>query len=159
MRIRLISRNDLFLLVGLAVALFAIVSRPLGRVLTLAHDIDESRGLQLLPGLVILAVVFIFHQMRKRQEIRSEAQAAAAEARQAKARVLEMERLVSFGQGLGESLDYEAVAAAAKRHLPIVAEGRGAWAMALGSGQWRPLMVMASRSVTECESAARHALG
>jgi diguanylate cyclase (GGDEF)-like protein len=156
---RLISRNDLFLLLGLTVALFAIVSRPLGRVLAFAQDIDESRGLQLLPGLVILAVVFMFHQVRKRHEVRSEAQASAAEARQAKTRVLEMERLVSFGQALGESLDDESIGIAAKQHLPTVAGGRGAWAMVLSGGQWRPLFVTANRSVSECELAARRALG
>ena len=41
---RLIGRNDLFLLLGLAVALFAIVSRPLGRVLAFVQEIDDSWG-------------------------------------------------------------------------------------------------------------------
>ena len=156
---RLISRNDLFLLIGLTIALFTIVSRPLGRVLALAQDIDDSRGLQLLPGLVILAVVFMFHQVRKRHEIRSVALASAAEARQAQARVAEMERLVTFGQALGESLDYESIGIAAKALLPTLAEGRGAWAMVLTGGQWRPLFVIANRSVSECERTARRALG
>ena len=156
---RLISRNDLILLAGLTIALFTIVSRPLARAIALAQEIDESRGLQLLPALVILAMVFMFHQVRKRHEIRAEAIAAAADARQAHARAVEMERLVSFGQALGESLDFDAISRVAKQHLPLVAEERGVWAMVLSSGQWRPLVVTADRSVTECEAAARRALG
>ena len=156
---RLIGRNDLVLLLGLTVALFAVVERPLARVLAYAHDVDESTGLQLLPGLVILAVVFMFHQMRKRHEMRVEALASATDARQATARAAEMGRLVSFGQALGESLDHESIGAVASTHLLSLAEGRGAWAMALSGGLWRPLAVVADRSVAECELAARRALG
>ena len=65
---RLIGRNDLFLLVGVSAALFTIVSRPLGRILAYAYEVDQSRGQQLLPGLVILTAVFVFHQVRKRHE-------------------------------------------------------------------------------------------
>ena len=75
---RLIGRNDLFLLLGLTIALFAIVSRPLARVLDYAREIDRSWGLQLVPGLVILAVVFMFHQMRKRLEMRAHARLGEA---------------------------------------------------------------------------------
>lgn len=156
---RLIGRNDLFLLLGLTAALFAIVSRPLARVLDYAREIDESWGLQLLPGLVILAVVFVFHQVRKRHETRAEALASAAEARQATARAVEMERLVNFGRALGESLDQTAIGTVAAVHLPTLAEGRPAWAMVLNGTAWAPLAVVADRSVTECELAAGKALG
>src|SRR5688500_9144720 len=110
---RLIGRNDLFLLLGLTVALFAIFSRPLARGLDVLNQIDQSQGLQLLPGLVILTVVYFFHQQRKRHEMRAEALSAAADARQATARAGEMERLVAFGQGLARSLDYESIRATA----------------------------------------------
>ena len=46
---RLIGRNDLFLLFGLTVALFAMFSRALARALDYVNQIDQSRGLQLLP--------------------------------------------------------------------------------------------------------------
>lgn len=155
---RLIGRNDLFLLVGLTAALFTIISRPLGRVVDYARAIDHSWDLQLVPGLVILAVVFIFHQVRKRHESHTQALAADAEARQAEARVAEMERLVNFGQALGESLDHAAIGAVARQHLPALAVGRGAWAVALNDAAWHPLAVVADRSVAECESSARKAL-
>jgi diguanylate cyclase (GGDEF)-like protein len=153
---RLIGRNDLFLLLGLTAALFAIFSRPLARALDWAREIDRSWGLQLVPGLVILAVVLTFHQVRKRHEMRVQALASAAAARLATERV---ERLVTFGKALGEALDHAAIGRVVRDHLPNLAEGRGAWAMALSSGAWRPLAVVADRSLTECELAARRALG
>jgi diguanylate cyclase (GGDEF)-like protein len=153
---RLIGRNDLFLLLGLTVALFAIFSRPLARGLDWAREIDRSWGLQLLPGLVILAVVLMVHQVRKRHEMRVQALASAAVARLATERV---ERLVTFGKALSEALDHASIGTVAATHLPALAEGRGAWAMALSSGTWRPLAVVADRSLTECELAAQRALG
>jgi uncharacterized membrane protein YfcA len=78
-------RGDLILLIGVTAALFTIISRPLGRMVDVAREIDQSWGLQLVPGLVILAVVFMFHQVRKRHQIHAQALASAAEARQATA--------------------------------------------------------------------------
>jgi diguanylate cyclase (GGDEF)-like protein len=156
---RLIGRNDLFLLLGLTVALFAIFSRPLAQALDFVNQIEESRGLLLLPGLVILTVVYIFHQQRKRHEARAEALSAAAEARQATARATEMERLVSFGQSLARSLDYESIRSAANEHLPTLAGGRGAWAMIRTAGHWKPLASVGETSMTERERAAQRALG
>lgn len=156
---RLISRNDLFLLLGLTIALFAIVSQPLGRVLAYAYEVDERRGLQLLPGLVILAVVFMFHQVRKRHEVRAEALASAAAARQATARAAEMAGLVSFGQALGQSLNHDSIRDAAARHLPTLAGGRPTWVMLRSWQDWRRLGVMGDISLADCERAARRALG
>jgi diguanylate cyclase (GGDEF)-like protein len=155
---RLISRNDLFLLFGLTVALFAIMSRPLAQVLDYAREIDQSWGLQLLPGLVILAVVFIFHQVRKRHEMRAEAFTAAADARQATARADEMERLVKFGQALGHSLNLDSIRDAAVLHLPSIVEGRDAWAMIRTAGEWRQLATVGNPA-PDCEQTARRALG
>jgi diguanylate cyclase (GGDEF)-like protein len=157
--VRLIGRNDLFLLVGLTIALFAIFSGPLGRALDYAHEIDQSRGIQLLPGLVILAVVFMFHQLRKRSEMRAEALSAAAEARLATARVADMERLVSFGQALARALDHESIRAAAAEHLPTLAGDRPAWALMRKAGRWQPLAASASVRMAEQERAALQALG
>jgi diguanylate cyclase (GGDEF)-like protein len=155
---RLIGRNDLFLLVGLTAALFTIISRPLGRLVDYTREVDRIWGLQLVPGLVILAVVFMVHQMRKRHETRAEAFAAAAAARQATGRVAEMERLVKFGQALGEALDQATIGVVARQHLPPLVDGRGVWAMALDGSTWQPLVVAADRSVDECEAASQDAL-
>jgi diguanylate cyclase with GGDEF domain len=84
---RIIGRNDAFLLGGLAIAVWVVSSRELGTLLDRAREIDHSRGLQLVPGLFILTVVFLIHLFRKREEMRGEANAA-------KTRVAEMDLLV-----------------------------------------------------------------
>jgi hypothetical protein len=67
----------------------------------LAREVENSSGLALVPALIILTVVFVFHQRGKRQEARAQAATAEADARQAGARASEMERLASFGHALG----------------------------------------------------------
>lgn len=125
---RLISRHDLFLLGGLGVALFVLFSGTLGWILDLAHQVDESHGVRLLPALVVLAAVFVFHQQRKRHEAWAEAVAAASDAKQADARVTEMERLVSFGRTLAQALDFESIRDAASEHLPTLMPNHTSWA-------------------------------
>ena len=129
---RIIGRHDVFLVGGLAIALWVVSSRQLGTLLDRAREIDHSRGLQLVPGLAILAVVFLVHQFRKRQEMR-------VEATQATSRVAEMERLVAFGQALAHSLDGDSIRAAATEHLPVLASGRRVWAMIRAGDEWLPL--------------------
>src|SRR5262245_38270457 len=138
-RMRLIGRNDVFLLVGLAIALFAIFSGPLGRLLEFVSQIDDARGYRLLPGRVILAVVYTIHQQRKRVEMRAAAMRAEMGARLASARAAEMERLVAFGQALARSLDQESIRNTSSEHLPLLAAGRGAWVMTRNASGWELL--------------------
>ena len=124
---RLVGRYDLYWLVVITAAVFAIFSHPLGVALDYARDLDHGSGLQLLPALLILSAAFVLHQFRKRHEMRLQASAAATEARVATERAAEMERLVAFGQALARSLERDSIRAAAKTHLPTLAGGRGAW--------------------------------
>ena len=142
---RLKDTNDLFLLVGVWLALFVIVSRPLGRLMALAFDANESYGQQLLSALVILAVVLTVHQMRKRYEARVDAQTSAAEAEEAVARAAEMEHLVNFGRALGESLTVDSLADVATKHFPSLSGGRPAWAMIRHGTTWQRLAVTGDR--------------
>ncbi len=156
---KLVGRHDLFLLGGLAVALFVVFSQALEQLFDRIRDIEASSGLRLLPALVILAGVFVFHQLRKRHEIRAEALAAAAAARQATERAAEMERLVAFGQALARSLNEESIEAAAAAHLPLLAPGRDAWALVRTATDWRPLPATPERAAGDRERAARLAIG
>ena len=156
---RLIGRHDLYWLVVIAVAVFAIFSRPLGVALDYAHDLDQGRGLQLLPGLVILTAAFVFHQFRKRHEMRATTLAAATEARLATERAVEMERLVAFGQALARSLDRESIRAATTEHLPTLAGGCGAWAMIRTASHWQPFTALGDAARSERERSARRAVG
>jgi diguanylate cyclase (GGDEF)-like protein len=164
---RLIGRNDIALLGALTVALFIMFSRPIGDVLEYVRDLEKSTGLQLLPGLVILATVLLIHQLRKRQEVQAEAIAAEAVARTATERAAEMERLVGFGQALARSLDEKSIHDAVSSHVPMMTPGRGAWAMVrtaadpeTGDGvAWQTLTVVGDSSAESRERAARRALG
>jgi hypothetical protein len=156
---RLVGRHDVYWLVVITIAVFAIFSRPLGMLLDYAHDLDEGRGLQLLPGLVVLTGAFFFHQFRKRQEMRAKASAAADEARLATERAIEMERLVTFGQALARSLDRASIRSATAEHLPKLAGARGAWAMMRTTGGWLPLTDGGEAMGRQRERAAARAIG
>jgi diguanylate cyclase (GGDEF)-like protein len=156
---RIIGRNDLFLLLGLAIALFAITSQPIGRAVAYVQEVERSLGLQLLPGLVILAGVFAFHLVRKRQEAHDEALTTATELRQATARAEEMERLVEFGKALAESLTYESIRAATVAQFSKLTGGRLAWAMVRTSTHWRRLVVIGDIPLADCERTAQMTLG
>jgi hypothetical protein len=92
-----------------------------------------------VPALVILSVVFFLHQQAKRQELNAQA-AAAAEARQAEARAHELERLVTFGQTLGRSLDLDTIRHTVAQQLPKLADSRAAWVMVRADGRWLALV-------------------
>src|SRR5262245_20757096 len=102
---KLIGWQDRYLLGGFLVALVVVFAQPVRYLLDLAADVEATSGLALIPALVILMVVFFFHQQTKRQDSMALAAAAEAEAGQAQARAVEMERMVTFGQTLGRSLD------------------------------------------------------
>src|ERR1051325_506723 len=148
---KVFGRNDVFLAGGLAIAVWVVSSRQLGMLLDHAREIDHSRGLQLVPALFILAVVFFVHQVRKREEMR-------LEAAQATSRAAEMERLVSFGQSLARALDGDSIRAATTEHLPVLASGRAVWAMVRTAGDWIPLTSIADESRTALERIAKCAL-
>ena len=66
----LVGRQDRILLAGLALALIVVFARPIRYLLDLARDVEASSGLALVPALIILTGVFLFHQQGKRQDER-----------------------------------------------------------------------------------------
>jgi len=151
-QMRIFGRNDAFLLGGLAIAVWVVSSRQLGTLLDRAREIDHSRGLQLVPGLVILAVVFLIHQVRKREEMGREASIATM-------RAAEMDRLVQFGKALAQSLDSSSIRAATVEYLPLIASGRKVWAITRCGGEWVELTPIDSAARAAVERAAAHAMG
>jgi len=149
---RILGRNDAFLLGGFAIAVWVVSSRQLGTLLDRAREIDHSRGLQLVPGLVILAVVFLIHQIRKREEIGREASVATM-------RAAEMDRLVQFGKALAQSLDSSSIRSATVEHLPIIASGRKVWAITRCGGEWIELTPIDPAARAAVERAAAHTMG
>lgn len=156
---RLIGRHDAVLLGGLGVALFVVFSPALERLFDYVRAVDEARGLRLLPGLLILGSVLLFQQLRKRQEIRTEAIGSAAAARLATERAAEMERLVTFGQALARSLDEASIRSTAAAHIPLLAPGRPAWVLGRRDNEWFSLTTVGDTSMQDQQRAAQIAIG
>ncbi|HEX4345948.1 MAG TPA: GGDEF domain-containing protein [Vicinamibacterales bacterium] len=148
---KFIGRRDLVLLAGLGLTLAVVFLEPVHRVLDVAQDMERSSGLALIPGLFILSVFFLFHQMSKRQEEKTHAKAAQAEALESEARAAEMERLVVFGQALGRSLDLDAIRDVVGQHLTRLTASEEGWVMTRADGKWSALIGTARESRDELE--------
>ena len=155
---RLFGRNDIVLLGGLAVALFVLFNRPLQEMFDFVREIEDTYNVRLLPALMILVGLFVFHQFRKREEVRVAALTSATAAEHATVRADEMERLIAFSQAIARSLTEESIKSAAIAHVPLLAPNRILWALARSEGQWRPLMNVGNVAPGAQESAAKVAL-
>ncbi len=147
----LIRPRDRLLVAGLAVALIVVFSRQVLVLIDRAREVERGSGLGLIPALLILIVVFLFHQQGKRQEAKAQAAAAEAVAIAAEARAEEMERLVTFGQALGRSLDLDAIRDVVTQHLPKLAGSDEAWAMMRADRHWQALAGTARENRREIE--------
>ncbi|MDO8678995.1 MAG: GGDEF domain-containing protein [Acidobacteriota bacterium] len=136
---RLITRNDASLVVGLIAGTVVVFQRPLRVVWDAAGDIQERYDVDLLPALTIFIGVFIFHEARKRQRSRAEAAFVAAEAAQARLRAAELERLVAFGQALSNALDLATLQHVWWRHLPTFTGEREFWVLARRNDTWETI--------------------
>jgi diguanylate cyclase (GGDEF)-like protein len=136
---KIVGRQDRALLVGLAVALIVVSAKPIRYLMDLAREVENSSGLALVPALIILTVVFVFHQQGKRQEARAQAATAEADAQQAGARASEMERLANFGHALGRSLDRDTIRDVVEQHLPQLTAAADAWVLLRAGDRWQVL--------------------
>ncbi len=149
----LMARQDRVLLGGLAVALIVVFSPPIRSLLDMAQDAERSSGLALMPALLILAGVFLYHLQGKRQEARAQAAVAEADALQAGTRATEMEGLVTFGQALGRSLDLDTIRDVVAQHLPKLTGTGDAWVLLRATGEWQALVGTAKNTRRDIEHA------
>jgi diguanylate cyclase (GGDEF)-like protein len=147
----LIRPRDRLLIAGLAVALIVVFSRQVLVLIDRAREVERASGLGLIPALLILIVVFLFHQQGKRQEAKAQAAAAEAGVVAATARAEEMERLVTFGQSLGRSLDIDSIRDVVTQQLPKLAGSDEAWAMMRTERHWQALAGTARENRRELE--------
>jgi len=133
-------RKDAPLAAGLVAGTVVVFQQPLRWMLDVASEVEHRYNLDLIPALVVLSVVFILHQYRKRQEIKAEAMAAAAEARLERERAEELEQLVTLGRSLANSLDFAAVRQAIWRNLPNFLRTRAIWVVLRERSYWRTLI-------------------
>lgn len=137
---KLIDRQDSMLLAGLTIALLVVFSRQVRDLLDLARAVEQSSGVALVLPLIILTVVFLFHQQGKRQESKARAAVAEAESEEAHARAAQLERLVTFGQALGRSLDVGSIRDTTLQHLDGLTGTHDARIVIRIDGQWQELL-------------------
>ncbi len=140
MRIRIIGRHDPLLFAGLAFALLVVFQRSIQQALDATREMEQTYGVALMPALLILTVMFVFHQYAKHREIKAEATAASLEAALAQARAEEMDNLMLFGQELARSLSIEALREAVWRHLPRLAGDAEPWLVLRTDSGWERLI-------------------
>ncbi|MEO8678897.1 MAG: diguanylate cyclase [Vicinamibacterales bacterium] len=136
---RLFGRQDLLLLGGLAAALIIIFSAPISHLLDYTREIEKQSGLTLLPALALLTVVFVFHQIRQRNQVTAQAAAAEAATVEAEHRAEEMERLVAFGQALGRSLNFDSIRVAIGLHMAALTGTDKTWVLIRQGTNWEGL--------------------
>lgn len=136
MRLRIIGRHDSLLLAGLAFALLVIFQPSIQYGLEVAREIERHYGVALVPALVILSVMFIFHQQANRREMKAEAASAATEATMARARADELEHLMLFGQALARALSIDGVRETAWLHLPKMTGTNDIWVLLRTDTGW-----------------------
>jgi diguanylate cyclase (GGDEF)-like protein len=139
MRMRIIGRHDPVLFAGLTLALLVVFQRSIQVGLDVAREVEQTYGVALLPALLILTVMFVFHQQAKRREMKAETAAAATEARLARARADELEQLMLFGQALARALSTDALRETVWRHLPTLSDGADAWLVLRTDAGWERL--------------------
>jgi diguanylate cyclase (GGDEF)-like protein len=131
---RLFARQDVLLIAGLAAALVILFAEPISRVFDVARDIERASGLALLPALLLLAIVFVVHRLRRQQDM-----IARAEARDAERRAAEIDRVAAFGDALARALDLDAIRAAVTFHLPRIAGTDDLWVLVRHGAEWESL--------------------
>jgi len=136
---KIFGRQDLLPLAGLAAAILILFSAPLSRVLSYARRVEEDSGLSLVPALVLLAVIFGYHEIRKRHFAHTEASVVEAQRQESERRAEEVERLIAFGQALGRSGDFESIRVSIAQHLPLLAGSERVWVLIREGTQWEAL--------------------
>lgn len=133
---RLLEKNDTSLAIALVAGALVIFQKPLSLIINFAREIELYYNIDLIPGLVVLAGAFAFHQYKKRQQAKAAATAAAAEALLERQRSAELERLVAFGGALGSSLDAAALKQVFWRYMPAFARDRELWMLTRNGQGW-----------------------
>jgi diguanylate cyclase (GGDEF)-like protein len=131
-------RHDGTLAIGLIAGTAVVFQQPLRFLLNAAGAVEQQYHLDLLPALVVLSVILMFQQYRKRQESRAAALAAETVARIERARAAELDELVNVGRSLANALSFKEIEQALWRNLPallrscrlsVVMRQRAAWRM------------------------------
>ena len=161
-RFRLLDlRHDGTLAIGLIAGTAVVFQRPLRFLLDLAGEAEKVYNLDLLPALVVLCVIFVFQQYKKRQESRAAVMAAEAAMQAERARSSELDELVAFGRSLANALQFKEIEQALLRNLPTTLRDCRLSIVTPQHDGWRMLVYdddSAVESATAIEDAAKEAV-
>ncbi len=135
----LITRRDGPLVTALILASLVVFQDSVRSILTFARQVEIGYRLELLPGLVILLVMFGYHQAAKHQEAKRMAAEASSESRLLLDRTRELEQLSQCAQGLAQALSIESLRVAVLRYLPDLLGNADAWLLGSNDGRWEVL--------------------
>ena len=130
------SRNDTTLLIGVTVALLVVFQRPLRYALEWAHALEDSYGLAIVSGLVILAVVVLVNVLARRSDERVRSTVAQVTARERDERTTEMARLVRLGQSLSTTRSMNGLRDVLRRAFSEFPHTGGIWALIRIGRKW-----------------------
>jgi diguanylate cyclase (GGDEF)-like protein len=133
------GRQDFLLIAAFIAAIVMIFSSSISSLLDYIREIENRSGLTLLPALVLLIGAFYINQMRRSHLEQAKAEAAELATREARHRAEELERLVTFGQALGRSLDFDSIRVATTQHLPTLAGTDRVWVLVQTGADWHSL--------------------
>lgn len=159
--VRLITRNDASLTVALVAAAVILFQQPLRYVIDIAEEIEGRYHLDLIPALLLLVVVFAFHEYRKFALAQAEAVAATADAALARTQSRTLQQLVTFSQALANALDRSTLQQVLWKYLPALGRDRTWWVLVRKGDRWEVLLHDATsnpRSVDQLEHLAARAL-
>src|SRR5947207_7073925 len=134
--VRLITRSDTSLSVALIAAAIILFRQPLRYVLDMVQDIEGRYRLDLLPALLLLTIVFTFHQYHKWTIARAEAASAGADAERAREQSRKLQQLMEFGHALANALDRATLQQVLWKHFPTFASNRDFWVFVRETDKW-----------------------
>jgi diguanylate cyclase (GGDEF)-like protein len=138
--VRLITRNDTTLAMALIASAVILFRQPLRYLFDAAHEFESRYQVDLIPALILLVVVFVFHEYQKHSQAKADARTAATEAAQARTRSEELEELMALGQALANALDPATLQQSLWKHLPRFARNRTFWVLARKNDRWDALL-------------------
>jgi len=138
--VRLIHRNDTSLAMALIGATIILFRQPLRYLFDAAHDFESRYQVDLIPALVLLVIVFVFHEYQKHAAAKADARTAAAEAAVVRVRNQELEELMGIGQSLANALDSASLQHALWKYLPRFTRNRPFWLLTRKGERWDALV-------------------
>jgi diguanylate cyclase (GGDEF)-like protein len=138
---RLITRADTSLVGGLIASALILFHQPMRSALDAVRAIEGEYHLDLMPSLIVLVAVFMYHQHQKHHQSLADMTTAAEEARHHRLRAEELEAILSFGQMLASALDLHGLRHAVIRSLPSFAGERPMWVLIRRRSEWEALAV------------------